>query len=85
MTNNRPVEYPVPRGLSWHPDNLCSSFTPMDWHRFAWSNGGRGEINEPDISDPPFLSALSANVPNTNVITDDPQALAESAAAYPHS
>ncbi len=69
--------YPAIKGLTWHRHQYYSFFTPMDWHRFAWSDGSEGEIYGPDPDDPLTVFAVALKDLGTAVTSEDLDLVAE--------
>lgn len=70
-------QYPAIKGLTWHRSPHYSFFTPMNWHRFAWSDDRQGEIYGPDPDDPFTVFAVDFRDLGTLVTADDLDVLAE--------
>jgi len=70
-------KYPSIKGLTWHRHQHYSFFTPMDWHRFAWSDGRRGDIYGPDPNDPFTVFAVDVRDLETQITASDLDVLAE--------
>jgi hypothetical protein len=70
-------EYPTIKGLTWHRTQYYSFFTPMDWHRFTWSDDRQGDIYGPDPDDPFTVFAVDVRDLGTKVTRKDLNVLAE--------
>lgn len=70
-------KYPAIKGLSWHPREFYSFFTPIDWQQFEWPDGRMGEIYGPDPSDPLTVFAVSVDDMGMRVTAEDLDVLSE--------
>jgi hypothetical protein len=77
MAGKTQKQYPAIKGLTWHRTQYYSFFTPIDWHRFAWSDNRQGEIYGPDLNDPLTTFSVAVEDLGTSVTADDLDVLAE--------